>query len=322
MFKNLSPLSRLTLAIYRLSEISTASDFQRRSLEELKKFLPFDSGMWGTGIVQDGGLKIITLHLHDTSMDMINAYQDVKNDDLAVIELAKHKSKTIGFNAHSKFFGKEKMISFVEKFKHRNIFISCRNDHETKFTEWISLYRAENSQVCTAVEIEFFDNLAPHLMQALALNRKINLESIVEGDSKKVWGLGICDLEGFIYHSSEEFSTLFASEFSGIKNNKIPNQVILNLKHESIFRGKKIVISSRSENDLLYLKVRSIQPIDLLTEIELKIAKLIAAGLTFNEISVNLCRSIDTIRTHSKSIYKKLGINKASQLSEHITLKN
>jgi len=155
MLKNLSPFSRLILEIYKLSEVTPASEFQQKSLEKLNEYLPFDSGMWGTGLVQPDGLKIITLHLHNTTTEMIAAYQSVKHEDLAVVELAKHRSKTIGYNALELFKGSDSMTEFINKFQHRNIFISCQNNHDTKFTEWISLYRSKNEQLCTKKKLIF-----------------------------------------------------------------------------------------------------------------------------------------------------------------------
>jgi len=155
-------------------------------------------------------------------------------------------------------------------------------------------------------------------MQALALNRKLHLESIIEGEINNLWSLGIADQEGFIYHFDDQFKKLLTLEFGVLKNDIIPCEIIKNLTNSLLYRGNKIIIASKFERDLLYVRVRPVQTIDLLTEIELKVATLINAGLTLHEISDNLCRSINTIRTHSKSIYKKLEINKASQLKDHI----
>jgi len=51
-----------------------------------------------------------------------------------------------------------------------------------------------------------------------------------------------------------------------------------------------------------------------LTKREAEVAMLLSRGYTFPQSAEFLCLSLDTVRSHSKSIYRKLGIHKKQEL--------
>jgi DNA-binding NarL/FixJ family response regulator len=54
-----------------------------------------------------------------------------------------------------------------------------------------------------------------------------------------------------------------------------------------------------------------------LTSSEIEIVRLIASGRTTKEIAQNKCISFHTVNTHRKNIFRKLGVNNASELIIH-----
>ena len=78
----------------------------------------------------------------------------------------------------------------------------------------------------------------------------------------------------------------------------------------SLNADSKISKSHRSE-------VAGSQPlIDPLTERELEVLALVAERLKYQEIADRLVVSLNTIRTHSKNIYSKLGVKSATQAAD------
>jgi DNA-binding CsgD family transcriptional regulator len=75
------------------------------------------------------------------------------------------------------------------------------------------------------------------------------------------------------------------------------------------------------EGDLIYLKIRDKELVDELTESELRVAKFVSGGMSTKEVASTLNRSIDTVRTQLKSVYRKLNINKISQLPTSLSLR-
>ena len=79
---------------------------------------------------------------------------------------------------------------------------------------------------------------------------------------------------------------------------------------KSLIADSKISKSSRA-------KAAKEQPlVDPLSERELEVLALVAERLQYQEIADRLVVSLNTIRTHSKSIYSKLGVNSAAQAAD------
>lgn len=55
------------------------------------------------------------------------------------------------------------------------------------------------------------------------------------------------------------------------------------------------------------------QEVDLLTPKEYEVLQLLATGLLYKEMAVELNRNINTIKKHCKSIYKKLGVRNRTE---------
>src|SRR5215208_1515011 len=94
----LSHYSALLLTLYRQAQELPVNHFQDSVLEALKQLLPFDSSMWGTCTVNSAGIDIHTLHLHNTTQAMIDAYQKVKHLDTSAMSLADQPTATIALN--------------------------------------------------------------------------------------------------------------------------------------------------------------------------------------------------------------------------------
>ena len=154
-------------------------------------------------------------------------------------------------------------------------------------------------------------------MQALAINRKVQMEQLLGNESREKWSVAIADLKGHLYHADKEFMEILKRDFATNSVNYLPNELVGALK-KSIFEiaGINSVLQCVAENDLIFLKIREKVLADKLSPKEFVIAKLLASGLSLKEIARKLNRSPDTVRSHGKAIYEKLGTNKVTQLSQ------
>lgn len=82
------------------------------------------------------------------------------------------------------------------------------------------------------------------------------------------------------------------------------------IKGEQSFDSKLIQKATNNHSDDYFVKQFSLTPR------EIEIIKFIRTGNSSNEIAQLLFLSEDTIKTHRKNIYYKLGINKVSELIE------
>lgn len=85
--------------------------------------------------------------------------------------------------------------------------------------------------------------------------------------------------------------------------------------------GDGVVVRRSLDRGLLFLKARQREAVDRLSDREFLVARLLVAGLTHKQIAGKLERSPETIRSHIKSIFDKLGINNVAMLAAKIVLR-
>lgn len=310
----LSAFSLVVLRLYELAQVQPSLKYQDAVLAVLKTLIPFDASMWGTATMSAQGIQIHTLHLHNSSMEMIEAYQKVKHLDQFAREVTSKNQGTLRFSALEAQH--QEMRDFLLQQRHMHGLITQCLNPQTQFVQWLSLFRHDADQRCSEEEVQVFDALFPHVMQALAINRRLHMAQLVGDNSRERWSVAIADLHGFLYHADPEFLKLLSQDHTLQQHDQLPPEVLMALSQSpGELQGKHTVLVGAQEKDLLYLKARPKVLADYLNAREFKIAQLIASGLSLKEISEKFNRSQETIRTHSKTIYKKLGTNKATQLS-------
>lgn len=288
--------------------------FQDAALDTIKCILPFDSAMWGSATMTDQGIDIHTLHLHNTHMQMIDDYQRVKHLDHFAHDVAQQNNATIAFSAASARPGA--FQDFLCKHQHLHGLITQTLNPETRFVQWLSLFRHDAAHHVTDDEVTLLDDLFPHIGQALAINRKLHMEHLVDDGHRERWSVAIADHHGFLYHADETFLKLISQDYPLHPNDRLPECLVAALSHTvDALTGTHTMLVSRLEKELLFLKIRPKVLADHLNPREFTIAKMLSDGLTVKDIANTLNRSPDTIRSQSKTIYKKLAVNKATQLS-------
>jgi DNA-binding CsgD family transcriptional regulator len=314
----LTEYSNLLLTIYRKAQELPVDEFQDGILSILKSHLPFDSSMWGTARMTPAGIDIHSLHLHNTTQAMIDAYEKVKHLDLAAVRVTAQPTATMAFNTDRDFEqpGLDSYREFLHKFRHEHFFITSDINPITRFAHWVSLYRADQRQVCTPEETELLACIGPHLMQALAINRLVHLDRLTGDVAREKWAVAIADGRGVLYHAERRFRELVRIEGDGRgEEERLPANLLTRLMEEdNQVTGDRVVVRRRLERGLLYLKARPRELVDELSAREFLVAKLLASGLTQKQVAARLDRSPETIRSQVKVIFEKLQINNVMML--------
>jgi len=321
---SLSAYSNLLLTIYRQAQELPVQEFQDRILSAIKPSLPFDSSMWGTARMTQQGIDIHSLHLHNTSQAMIDAYEKVKHLDLAAVKVTQEPTSTLAFNTSTDFPGAEigPYRDFLHAFRHENFFITSDINPITRFVHWVSLYRADPRQVATPEETELLACIAPHLMQALAINRLVHLDRLTGDTAREKWAVAIADSRGVLYHADRRFRELVQSEWRMGSEERLPQELLDRLLAEdNQVAGARVVVRRSLERGLLFLKARPREEVDSLSAREFLVARLLVSGLTQKEVAVRLDRSPETVRSHVKGIFDKLGINNVAMLAPMLALR-
>lgn len=319
----LSRFSELLLTIYRQAQALPISQFQDRVLETIQCHLQFDSAMWGTATMTDGGIDIHSIHLHRSSQAMLDAYAQVKHLDTVAIRVTQQQTATIGFNARVDFADCQAFLDFLTKFGHEHGLVTSDINPVSKFVHWVSLFRASPDHVCTDDDLQILRHLAPHLMQALAINRMIHLEKLASDVVREVWAMAIVDARGVIYHADARFLELVQMEWSEVDTQRLPAASMQQLlTGDQRFVGQRVAIQRNLEHGLVFLKARNRCPADSLSPREVMVARLLASGLSQKEVALKLNRSKHTVSSHARAVFDKLKISNVSMLTDHLALRD
>jgi DNA-binding CsgD family transcriptional regulator len=320
----LSNYSDLLLTIYRLAQDTPVLEFQDALLEAVKSRIPFDSSMWGTATMTPHGIDVHNIHLHQSSQAMLTAYEAVKHQDSLAQRVVQQTITTLSFNSDVEYTGPEKvgMRALCEKFGHRNGLVTCELNLFTRFVQWMSLYRKDASQVCTEEETQMFHDLGPHLMQALAINRRIHLDKLVGDTARQSWSVAIADTRGVPHHASNQFWDLVETEWTTKTRACLPSALLNKLLVKNQVTGRNIVVHCKPEHGLMYLKARPREKVDRLSPREHMVAKMLAGGMSQKEVAANTRRSPETIRSQIRIVFEKLEITNVVMLAPHLALRD
>jgi DNA-binding CsgD family transcriptional regulator len=311
----------LLLRLYRLSQELPIQLFQDAALAQIKQVLPFDASMWGTATATPDGIDIHTVHLHQKSPEMLAEYALVKHLDSAAASVLGQSHVTRAFHSESWFSGagNRDMRAFLHRFQQKNVLIAADSNPYTQFVHWVSLYRADEDAHCVEADRQLLSQLAPHVMQALALNRVMHLGQLGDADkAMSPYGSAIADARGVLYHADPQFRGLAQAEWSDWRGPTLPMALIASLvaSGQERFVGQTLVVRRYFEHGLLFLKARSRCPADQLNLREWTIARRIAKGESHKEIAQALNRSPATVRNQIQTIYEKLQVGNIATLIE------
>lgn len=323
--RRLDEFSDTLLSLYRAASEQPLDAFQGVALSIVKGVLPFDSSMWGTATNTEAGIDIHSIHLHNSSQDMLDLYEEVKHQDTAVAMLSRTPRATLAFHSPSLFAGREHsgMRALCGKFGHANMLISANLLPDTGLVQWISLYRADADAHCGERERGLLELLAPHVMQALATNRITHLDALRSNRPGASEGVAIADAHGVLYHADADFEASMRGEWSGSDGRTLPPPLLEHFARESgpgsrPWRGETTVVRCWFDRGLMFLRARPRKPVDSLTEREYTIAKLLAQGGTHKHVARALNRSPATVRNQIQAIYQKLGVNNVVALAAEL----
>jgi DNA-binding CsgD family transcriptional regulator len=255
---------------------------------------------------------------------MFAAFGRVAHQDSAAVRVASQPRMTIGFSAEEEFHRPEQagILQFARDYNQHHCLITCDINPLTRFAHWVSLFRSEPGRRCRPEEIEFLDALAPHLMQAVTINRLVHLDRMVGDAARESWAVAIADTRGVVYHAERRFRDLMNEDFRMDGSDRLPDALLRRMERgEPRIQGDRVVIQHSMEEGLFFLKARARHPVDTLSPREFAVAEMVARGLTQKQVAARVGRSPETIRSQVKAIFAKLDINNVTLLPPLLVLR-
>lgn len=316
----LGSFSRLVLEVYHASRERTADQFQEAAVRLLKPVLGFDSSMWGTGTLSGDGLAVHSIHLHEQSPEMIDSWQLVNHEDTVAYECSKRPGWVNNAHMPTVFCERDKsgMRDLTKRFRVGNALVTGYVQQQMSLANWVSLYRQDPDKQFSEDERILFEALFPHVVEALTINRLVNLDRVYATNRGRNAFVAIADRRGAIYVSDSGFETVVRSEWNDWTSRVLPRPLaaLTNTINPQTFRGARITVEVRNVGDLFFLKARPLTPIGRLSPREREVAEYFGAGRSHKRVAQLLGISPVTVRNYLQTIYGKLGVKDKAELAQ------
>jgi len=297
------------------------ADFKQRSMERLRQVIPFDSGVWATGVRSTNTALSVTMvdqppevladyALNWQEQDFVRAAAAAspgvafRNED--VMPVADYHRTAI-YREFSGPAGIEHALGTVQA------------DPVTDIAELIFLFRADKQAVFSDGERELAQLVTPHVAAAWRQRQIAHYyEAAVGGALGRQAGRAeaVVDTDGLIYAADDQFSLALRRHFDDWVGPRVPAAVM------AVFANADGLLTAGGLDFSLargaYRHILSATPADRddrLTHAETRVARLFAEGLTHSQIAAQLGVSPSTIRNQIAAIYRKLDIHSKTELA-------
>jgi len=318
------PVGSLLLTLYQASHQTPHAQFHDAALGMLKCLIPFDFAKWGSSHVSSQGVVFHEAHLHQEPPEIMEAYTHVYHEDSAALFIARNMGVTGNFHNPTVFAGaRHRAIrDYTRRYRHSNALITGRRDPRTGLMNSMSLYRADPERQYTERERRLCQFLVPHCVEALLINRMLQVEQVRRPDARGVVAMAIADPFGTLHFAEPAFLVLLRSEWAGFEEETLPSplQLALLRSEECRFLGRTLLLSWVLCKSLYFLRARQRLPVDSLTPRELSIAREVSVGLTHKEIARKLGIAPATVRNHLNLIHERSHARNNAELAAQLRL--
>lgn len=313
------------LHLYRLARECPLDGFQDKAFTLLQSVTHFNSGRWGTGIVAANG-KVDPLHqqnyLHREPIDLLGAYDEVRMMDTpmrGMLLAAGSGIFDVHYQSRAQFAGRKMAVmrAYQQRFAHENV-VTVVDKHAEGLASryrFVSLYRARQEDTFSDHDASFMRLALPHLMEALAINRVVNLASIGAQEAGSNYSLAVADGTRAILHCEIRARALLNQEWPAWKADRVPSGLWDCLVSDRPYRGRSIAAHGRHIQDMLFVRVRPLCVADALSPRELDVAMRVADGQTHKEIAGALGIAPATARNHLQRIHDRLGARNKAEVT-------
>lgn len=318
-------LSKLILEIYRAAREAPVDEFQELVLALVKTQIFFRTASWGTGETTAAGeLVAHTIHSHNAPPEMLDEWNSINHHDTVIDTVFANPDRALIFHAPSWFNSPEQalMLDYTHRYGHVNNMVINTISKNHPHGQWLSLYRNDKHEHFGQADSRILEQLMPHLIEALEINRMLGLlPSSALADSGRAGTRALARLDGTLYHCGKRFAGFLREVWPEWKSGRLPAELMaaLSPERETMLAGHTIAVSVSTLGNLLLLNIRRVSPLHRLSRRELEVARLYGQGKSHKEIGLLLDISPATVRNFCGRIYTKLDIGSKVALASLFT---
>lgn len=317
--------SNLIIELYRAAQGMAVDEFRKFSLGLLNSLVPFDSAVYGYGVLRQQGLQIQEVYLHNKSSEFIHDYAAITHADPVLRAARTNPGRIIRFHPPSLFSGKEKrpLFDYAKRYEHANGMSTVHTGQDSSHAQILSMWRADKDSHFLAQDGCIAAQVLPHLLEAIKVNQTLSVHRAVKDADRST--VAIARRNGTLHFCGMEFRKLLSMEWPDWESAILPGALMDELARigSTGFCSATIRVSVKCVGELLFLKASSvsttvscptIRPESLqsafgLTPAEVRVAIALLEGSSAREVADYLKVSPHTVRAQLKQIYAKLGVD-------------
>lgn len=312
----LSSLGSLTLELHRGARAQPVDGFIDWAFETLKRFLPFDSGLWGAGHVGPDRRPVVhTLRLHRQPAQLMLDYAGMAHEDVVFQKSLQNPGCAVV--ADSRRDMPALWHDYIERYGIWHVLTTCDIDGQTGLINDVALWRADQDRPFSEDERRFMQAAFPHLIEACTQNRLLHLLHAATPHFAGPWRAAASDRTGLLHVADSEFSGLLRLEWPEWVGPQLPEALAEPLRQGEAHRfvGQRAVFKIAPMGELLLVQARQCAPLDRLSQREREVALYTAQGLSHKEIARLIELSPATVRNHLAAACRRIGVRSKAQIA-------
>ena len=316
-------LCNLILELYRAARETPVDEFQELALALIKAQTPFRTAFWGSGEMAATGLVAHSIHLHNEPLEMLTDWASANCHDPVIDNVIANSGHAVIFHAPIHHSAPEHaiMLDYAQRYGHLNGMVITTVSKSHPSGQWLSLYRADKHKHFDRAESHLLEQVMPHLIEALEINRLLGHVPSAHADSATNGARALTRTDGTLYHCGKKFAELVLEIWPEWKSGRLPDELMAAIypNKESILAEHSIAISTSTLGNMLFLNIRKVSLLHRLSHRELEVARLYGQGKSHKEIGLALDISPATVRSFLGRIYTKLSISNKVDLSSMLS---
>ncbi|MGF6348145.1 response regulator transcription factor [Variovorax sp. W2I14] len=319
---NAASVADFLLSLYSAAREKTVAEFPEFSIESLKSFVDFDMGLFGlirpnTGMA--AGIECSWAHVHREPTNMIEEWMGICAGDDVLKNMMAYLGRAKSYHVPSAFSRSEdaKILDFAIRTRHINLMAVANKYGPSGFFGAFSIRRADTNWKFSLEDDALVQLLAPHIWEAIRINRTIMAGKIQGLSEEPVKGLCVCNDKGTIVFQDHSFERLRTIFFRDGNTYRLPEALAKPLLSEgrATWQDGRLIFTCKKVSHLLFISAALTSGMSKLSAREKEIAKFFGTGLTHSEIADELQISGSTVRRHIEAVYRKLDIKNKSDLA-------
>jgi DNA-binding CsgD family transcriptional regulator len=290
----------------QLNQVPLAN-FTQWALDLLQQVIDFDGAIWATGNVQSA--QFHTRTCVDVDEKLLQALTDYLDINPIFEKLQKNLGQAIDMAdviPDQQFYSSPIYAQCFAPFGIERILSSIHLEQNSDIFTLLTLYRYDRDRPFSTREKRTQSRLLFHLLSAYSHRQLLELT-----DDQNEFSYALVDHQGVYHAVDQKFLALLPPHLA--TKQKFPFDLTFKDNHVQCI-DSKVKLSFSREGELIKVGLRSIAPLDLLTEREQQIVAELSQGKTFKQVAKSLELSPSTVSNHLYRIYDKLNIHSRSEL--------